>query len=550
MHGVVIVGLVCFLVVAQFAEPFFNRGIEQPGSVARIPRNPMGVNTFLDLEPDPEVVEQSMDMIAEGGFGYIRQSFGWFDIEPEAKGVYEDRFGNSSWAKFDRIVDLAEEHDIEIIARLEKPPRWARAEQGNLEQFPDGPPDRIEDWIDYIQAVATRYEGRINYYQIWNEPNLEGEWGGQPIDPEGYLDLLRPAYETIKEIDPEATVLLAGLAPTDQRGPANLSELLFLEQLYEAGGAEYFDVVTAMVYGYGFSPWDRRVAFERNNFSRVIQMREIMVEHGDDDKPIWAAEYGWVALPEDWAGNPSPWGEPVSFEKQADYLVQGYLRAQREWPWMEVMVVWAFRFPRPPDHPDELANPTRGFALVEHDFSPRPAYIALQDAAPRIQRVGSGRYALTPAMREDLSLGRPVTLHIAGERLDLRVEGNAGGAIEVEIDGLSTQQYDIESADRQTITVARDLPNGPHDIRLAVLARPNGEPPEILSYRVRWTPVSAWIYPWIDAALILALLLNIGSLGWQVVERRRLATTDATDDVRATCSEVEEPQAVDSVHRC
>lgn len=518
-HVTVIFGLLAGLGGAQIADEYFNRGVAADISdLEPIPHtdlNPVGVNTFLDQEPDPEVVERSMDMIAAAGIGYIRQIFGWFDIEPEEKGVYLDRFGNNSWTKFDRIVDLAEERDIEIIARLEKPPRWSREGQDNLDQFPDGPPNLIGDWVDYVEAVAARYQGRIHYYQLWNEPNLEGEWGGQPIDPAGYLELLQAGYAAIKAIDPEAVVLLAGLAPTDQRGPANVSELIYLQDLYDLGAAEHFDVVSAMVYGYGYSPYDRRVDFARNNFSRVIQVREIMERNGDESTPIWAVEYGWVALPEDWEGEPSPWGEPVSRETQARYLIEGYQRAQREWPWMGVMAIWTFRFSQPPDDPNQVANPTRGFALVEHDFTPYPAYEALQAASPDLRIRGTGEY---PAgmFQDQLMAGREITIPFDGQRLDLRFEAGTGGRLEYTIDDSILQTVEIEAGGRERVTLARELPDGNHVAIVRLLVEPTDEPPQLLSFIISRNPIHAWIYPWIYGVLVALLVANLLSLGWAV----------------------------------
>ncbi len=519
-----VAGLIGGLIVAQVVEGYFTRGVARPDELEPIPftlGNPMAVNTFLDLEPDPAVVQRSFEMIDAAGFGYIRQSIGWFDLEPDEKGVFLDRYGNSSWAKFDQMVALAEQHDIEIIARLEKPPRWARAGQPNLEQFPDGPPNSIQDWIDYVSAVATRYKGKIHYYQIWNEPNLEGEWGSQPIDPRGYVDLLQAAYTTIKTIDPGAVVLLAGLAPTEQRGPDNLSELLFLQRVYDYGGAAYFDIAAAMVYGYGYSPYDRRVSFERNNFSRVIQMREIMVRNNDAATPIWAVEYGWVSLPDDWQGNPSPWGNPVSPEKQAEYLVSGYLRAQREWPWMGVMSVWAFRFAQPPDDPNQIGNPTRGFALVDHDFTPRPAYLALQAAAPQIQRIGTGAYAATEAMNANLASSDGLKLAITGEKLQLTVEPGAGGTLTITRGNGQPHEVELEPGEPRQITAAHNLSDTNHDFTLKLTADIQADPPQLLQFTVSRRPIYLWIGPWLDAAIILLLMLNLGSLGWALFDWRR-----------------------------
>ena len=523
-HVVVILGLIAAGGVAQLADDYFNRGVVAGTSdLEPIPHtdlNPVGVNTFLDQEPDPGVVERSMEMIADAGIGYIRQIFGWFDLEPMEKGLYEDRFGNVSWAKFDRIVDLAEEHDIEIIARLEKPPAWAREGQENLDRFPDGPPNEIDDWVDYIEAVVERYQGRIRYYQLWNEPNLEGEWGGQPIDPGGYLALLKSGYLAIKAIDPDAVVLLAGLAPTDQRGPTNVSELIYLQDLYDLGAAEYFDIVSAMVYGYGFSPYDRRVEFARNNFSRVIQVREIMERNGDDDTPIWAVEYGWVALPDDWQGEPSPWGEPVSRETQAEYLLTGYQRAQREWPWMGVMAVWTFRFSQPPDDPNQIANPTRGFALVEHDFTPYPAYDALGDAANELRIRGTGEYPAED-LQQQLGAGRRLVIPFDGQQLDLRFEGGDGGELEFTVDESILQTTSVEAGGRHRITLASGLPDGNHVATVRLIAEPSDDPPRLTSLLISRRPIHSWIYPWIYALGALVLVANLASLAWNIWIWRR-----------------------------
>lgn len=522
LHLLVIAGLLLSLVAAWFAQGYFTRGVVTGPDLEPIPYtdvNPMGVNTFLNEEVEPETVERSLDMIAEGGFGYIRQIFGWYEIEPEP-GVYIDRFGNSTWGKYDRIVDMATERNIEIIARLEKPPRWARAGQPNLEQFPDGPPDEIADWINFIETVVERYEGRITFYQLWNEPNLEGEWGGQPIDPRHYVDLLQAGYEAAKRVNPDAVILLAGLAPTEQRGPTNLSDLLFLQQVYDYGGAAFFDIATVMVYGYGYSPFDRRVSFERNNFSRPIQTREIMVRNGDAGTPIWAVEYGWVSLPEDWQGEPSPWGEPVSAEQQAEYLLDGYLRAQREWPWMGVMAVWGFRWVRPDDHPNEVRNPTRGFALVEHDFTPRPAFELLSAAAPRIQLRHTGAYVLSEEKRQAAASGQRVDFPMVGTRLDLLIDGGNGGRLEVTVDGDSRDPVTIPPGDEQQVTAAHGLSDGPHLITVQMQSEPSDNPPELLQAIVLRRPVHSWIYPWIFAALVLTTALVAGSFVWGLWRRR------------------------------
>jgi hypothetical protein len=520
LHVVALGGLLVTAAVSPLAHGYFTRGVTTDPGWSPIPHtdvNPLAVNTFLNEEPDPAVVARSLDMIAAGGFGAIRQIFGWYEIEPRP-GVYVHEDGRSSWEKYDRIVDMANARGLQVIARLEKPPAWARAGQPNPEI--DGPPDRLSDYANFVEQVVGRYRDKLTYVQIWNEPNLSGEWGAKPIDPRGYVELLAAGYQAAKAANPEVVVLLAGLAPTDQTGPENLSDLLFLQRVYDYGGAAFFDIAAVMVYGYGYSPYDRRVAFERNNFSRPIQTREIMERNGDGGTPVWAVEYGWVALPDDWAGEPSPWGEPVSAETQADYLVEGYLRAQREWPWMGLMAVWTFRFPHPPDAPDQVANPTRGFALVEHDFTPRPAYLALQRAAPRIDRAGTGAYELMPAERDRLAAGDTIHLDVLGDAVDLVVSGS--GSLVVSVDEAAARQITVDArgGEPERIEIAGDLGDGAHRISISAEDGAGAERLTVHGFVVsnRW--VHSWIYPWIDAALVLTLLLNAASLAWCIRDAR------------------------------
>jgi len=38
-------------------------------------------------------------------------------------------------------------------------------------------------------------------------------------------------------------------------------------------------------------------------------LRDVMVRNGDGAKRLWATAFGWNALPEDWTGRSSPWGQ-------------------------------------------------------------------------------------------------------------------------------------------------------------------------------------------------------------------------------------------------
>jgi hypothetical protein len=357
-----------------------SRPVETADHVPVQPKvsNPLGVNTFLEQEVEPAKRRRAFELIRAAGFGWIRQQFPWDEIEPVRKGEYVDpKWGVDTWAKYDEIVDLAQEYGIQIIARLDTTPAWARADGA-----PDSlaPPKRAEDYGDFVYTVVSRYKGKIKHVQIWNEPNLAREWGGQPPYPAAYAHLLGVAYLRAKEADPEVVVLSAALAPTLEDSFNAMSDLRYLQALYDAGAGPFFDVLAVQAYGLRHGPDDRRLDFGDVNFSRPIQVREVMVRNGDAGKPIWVSEVGWNAQPPDLPGTPPyPFGS-VSLETQARYTVRALERARTEWPWAGVLCVWFFK--RATDH--ERDQPMYYFRLVEPDFTPLPVYFAIQDYARRM----------------------------------------------------------------------------------------------------------------------------------------------------------------------
>ncbi|MFQ5854225.1 MAG: hypothetical protein ACE5LU_01075 [Anaerolineae bacterium] len=352
-------------------------------AMLHIDGNPYGVNTFLQLEAEEQNVRRQLQMLRDAGFGWIRQEFPWEDIEIDDKGDFEDRRTEphkSAWLKYDRIAALAEEYDIEILARLDNPPAWSRAKGDDIGTL--APPDDFDDFGDFAGVVAERYCGRINYYQVWNEPNIYPEWGEQDVDPEAYTELLTVAYQRIKAACPKATVVSAALAQNIEPGGRNMSDLLFLERMYAAGAGDYFDVLGAQAFGLWTGPTDRRASRDRTNFSRIELTRDIMVRHGDANKPIWITEMGWAAVPED---IPTVFGR-VTREQQARYLVDAYRRANNEWPFVGPLFTW---FLRRPDW-NEQNQDWFYFGLVSPDWEPTPAFDTLASQASSPPAVPSG----------------------------------------------------------------------------------------------------------------------------------------------------------------
>ena len=336
--------------------------------------SPFGVNVFLEQEVEPAKREQAVLMAAQAGFLWLRQEFPWEDIEIHAKGDFEDRRhdpARSAWEKYDRIVALADQYGMGLIVRISNPPAWSRAEGNEVGSY--APPDNYDDFADFAGAVANRYQGRIRYYQLWNEPNIYPEWGVYPTDPVAYTALLKAGATAIRAKDPDAVIIAGALAATIDLdgttiGGRNFSDLLFLQRMYDAGAAPYFDVMATQGYGLWSGPTDRRMHPRVMNFGRPQFLRDLMVANGDAHKPIWISEMNWNAAPADI----EPRYGRVSLEEQAANLPLAYERIRAEWPWLGVANVWYLK--RATDLWEQNRQPEAYFRLLTPDFAPQPVY--------------------------------------------------------------------------------------------------------------------------------------------------------------------------------
>ncbi len=328
----------------------------------------------------PDLIEEDLDLVNEMGFAWVKQKFPWREIEGIEKGQYD-------WYRPDRIVEEAEAHDLNLMVRLDRQPFWSEPEE-NLWHENQAPGD-LQDFADYCWAVADRYQGRIAAYQVWNEPNLSREWGDLPPDPAHYTELLKVCYTAIKDADPQAIVVSAGLAPTGTTSEQAMPDTDFLQEMYDAGAAGYFDVLGVNAPGYKAPPELPPEEAERPEygggrwfaFRHVEDIREIMVANGDGKKQVAILEMGWTLD----QVNPDYAWFAVDEDTQADYLVRAYTYAFENWrPWIGPMTTIYI-----PDYDWTAAeNEQWWWSIVLPDGTPREAFYALRDM-PKTQSPAS-----------------------------------------------------------------------------------------------------------------------------------------------------------------
>jgi polysaccharide biosynthesis protein PslG len=331
---------------------------------------------------NPETTERDLKLAKDAGFTWVKQRFEWRNIEKTKKDAFE-------WNEPDRIVDAINKNGLGIVARIDNQPDWARRDM----IFPaSGPPDNMEDWKDFIQQIAERYKGKIQAYEIWNEPNLSREWGNAAPDAKAYTDLLRVAHTEIKKLDPQATVISAGLSPTTEQTDRAVSDVVYLKSMYANGAKQYFDMLGAHAPGFKAAPEAdpaevaRDPAFNNNDpsaedlrrayaFRHAEDLRKIMEDNGDGGKQMAIMEMGWTADPR--PNSPYMW-HSVTEDQKGEYLVRALQYAKQNWSaWMGIMTVIYV-----PDPSWTASDEQYYWSISNPDGTARPAYNALK-ARPR-----------------------------------------------------------------------------------------------------------------------------------------------------------------------
>jgi hypothetical protein len=322
-------------------------------SVATI--NPkMGVHTRLTDEVEPWKIKRTLEMVREMGAPWIVEYFPWAYVESQP--------GQFDWKHSDLVIDHANRQGLKVIARLGFVPEWARPADTSVLYLDE---DHFADFGRYAAEFARHYAGRVDYIIIWNEPNLALEWGYADIDPAKYVTMLKVVYPMIKEANPNVKVLAGALAPTlaPPGSPDGMNDLEYLQAMYNLGAAKYFDMLAIHAYGWYSDP-DEAADPAVVNFRRAELLRAVMVANGDEAKHAMITEGGWNDHPR--------WTRAVRPGQRIDYTIRAYQIALDEWPWMDAVVFWAFRYPW------DAKSYQDYYTFVRTDFEPKPIYEEVQ----------------------------------------------------------------------------------------------------------------------------------------------------------------------------
>lgn len=320
-------------------------------------------------ENGAEFNQRTIDAVKASGFGWVRFQVEWsqFERAPDA------------WDPLpvDRVVDAYAAAGVKVLIVVAKAPQWALDPNGD---------QLLADWGEFEQLMrfmADRYKGKVQAWEIWNEQNLASEMGGT-VRPRDYFELLKAGAAGVRAGDPDALVVFGGLTPNGVNSPSiAYDDLQYLQLIYGLNNGEisqYFDVMgmhlssthNAPDWMYPDNPgtesgWNDHPSFF---FRRGEQLRQVMLDHGDDAKPVWITEFGWSTE------NHAPgyeYGINNTEEEVAQYLVRAFEIATTEWDFVTGAFVWNLNWSTLADPDDEIYP----WSALNGDWSPRLSYEAL-----------------------------------------------------------------------------------------------------------------------------------------------------------------------------
>lgn len=296
------------------------------------------------IQIDPGATDAAIPAVNALGFKWVKFQLPWKDFEGAGP-------GQRNWP--DDVIEKLQGSNINILASIVKAPNWARPGNSNFDV--EGPPADPGTYASFVGEFASRYCGRVQAIEVWNEQNLWYEWGGEALDAGRYVRLLAAAYRAIKAACPGMIVVSGAPTPTGATPPAAIRDTTYLEQMYRAGLRNYSDAIGVHPSGFGNPPDARFQDWQAGNYSQpshvsdpsfyfrntMEQYRNIMVKYGDGNKRLWPTEFGWASTSNPVAGY--EYAAYNSEQQQGEYIARAY-QLMKTWGWVGVAFLWNLNY--------------------------------------------------------------------------------------------------------------------------------------------------------------------------------------------------------------
>ena len=342
-------------------------------------RDEVGVQVYLHRQDVRDLLRHLQALDA----GWVKVQVSWKLHEPRPGEYNEELF-----SELDRLVEGANGQGVKVLLSVSKAPEWSRP---TTEM--DGPPGDYALFEGFMRYLATRYNGQVAAYELWNEPNLQREWNGSPLSAADLVELMRRGATGVRSADPAALIIAAAPATTGINDGLNaIDDRVYFGAMLAAGAAGVVDGFGVHPYGWANPPDSRasdatQVSSSHNNHPSFFfadtmnDYHDMLVAAGAAGKQLWATEFGWGTFEGIVNDEGAPVSPPAGSEFMADnseweqavYTLRAFEMAHG-WEWVGPMFLWNLNFTAAlgPEFQEV------GYSLLRFDESRRPVYRALE----------------------------------------------------------------------------------------------------------------------------------------------------------------------------
>ncbi len=254
-----------------------------------------------------------MPRLAEAGVRWERMGIGWAQVEPKK--------GRWNWSAVNSYLHTAATHHVFISGILSGSAPWA-----HRRGFPI---HHLAGWSSYVAHLVTHTAGRIDYYEVWNEPS-DG-------DARAYAKTVVAAYNAAKKVNSRVKIGLT----------VHSVDVLMLQQTIADGAKNHFDYIAVHPY----EVFGALRSGEEAVYMHIIPTIRKMLAVYDPAKvkvPIWITEVGM---------DPSPARPGNLVKAYVMGITEGFARIE----WFEAMGE-AYHM----GLLNNSAQPTRSFMALKH----------------------------------------------------------------------------------------------------------------------------------------------------------------------------------------
>lgn len=320
----------------------------------------LGVSTHMRYYPKPN--EFYLNLMKADGFNSVRFDYDWSHVE-DKKGVFavsdyvkrNDDVINTDLKKynFNGLVILGYGNNL-----YNQPKGYPKT--GRATDYPRTP-EAIAAFANYAYWVASRFKGKVKYYEVWNEWLYGTGNIAKPLDippPEIFYQLVKQTSAAIRKADPDAIILTGSFNPITQ------SSIDWFDSLIRLGILDTIDGIALHPYGYRAA--NKELGTPEGNLAVIDNYEGHLKKTFGKEVPLYITEIG---IP-----NYSGQGG-VDFNSSAQFVVKYTLMAKAR-PYIKG--VWWY------DLVNDGTNPRvneHNFGLYNADSSAKPAAMALQKIA-------------------------------------------------------------------------------------------------------------------------------------------------------------------------